>query len=35
VSRRFGGHYIPGLYTWDDAERMLKLYNKDTNTPEV
>jgi hypothetical protein len=29
VSRRFGGHYLPGLYTWADAERMLKLYGKD------
>jgi hypothetical protein len=35
VSRRFGGHYLPGLYTWDDAERMLKLYNKDLNIAEV
>lgn len=35
VSRRFGGHYLPGLYTWDDAERLLKLYNKDLNIPGV
>jgi len=35
VSRRFGGHYLPGLYTWDDAERMLKLYNKDLDIKEV
>lgn len=34
VSRRFGGHYLPSLYTWDDAERMLKLYNKDPDSLE-
>lgn len=31
VSRRFGGHYLPGLYTWEDAKRMLELYGKDPN----
>jgi len=35
VSRRFGGHYLPGLYTWDDAERILKLYGKEPDKTEV
>lgn len=35
VSRRFGGHYLPGLYTYDDAERMLKLYGKNLDIGEV
>ena len=27
VSRRFNGqHYLPGLYNWEDAERLLSLY---------
>jgi len=25
VSRRFAGHSLPGLYTWDDAEKILKI----------
>jgi len=29
VSRRFGGHYLPGLYTYEDADRMLRMYGKD------
>jgi hypothetical protein len=29
VSRRFTGHCLPGLYTWDDAERILKAYGND------
>jgi hypothetical protein len=35
ISRRFGGHYLPGLYTWEDAERMLKLYGRDPNVLEI
>jgi len=26
ISRRFSGHCIPGLYTWDDAKRLLNIY---------
>lgn len=25
VSRRFAGHCLPGLYSWEDAERILKI----------
>lgn len=26
ISKRFGGHYLPGLYSRQDAERVLKSY---------
>jgi hypothetical protein len=29
LSRRFSGHCLPGLYNWDDAERVLLMYGDD------
>lgn len=29
LSRRFAGHNLPGLYNWNDAERILKAYGND------
>jgi hypothetical protein len=28
ISRRFAGHMLPGLYTWDDAKKILGNYGK-------
>jgi hypothetical protein len=28
VSRRFGGNYLPGLYTWKDARRLLNNFGE-------
>ena len=29
ISRRFAGHTLPGLTSWEDAERVLRMYGKD------
>lgn len=29
VARRFSGHCLPGLYSWDDANRILLMYGDD------
>jgi hypothetical protein len=34
VSRRFGGHYLPGLYTWRDARKLLKAFGEAQNDQE-
>jgi len=34
VSRRFGGHYLPGIYTWRDAQRLLKGFGDGRNGQE-
>jgi len=34
VSRRFGGHYLPGLYTWRDAQRLLRAFGDAQNNQE-
>ena len=26
ISRRFAGHCLPGLYSWEDAEKFLRIY---------
>lgn len=31
VSRRFGGHYLPGIYTWRDAQKLLKGFGDGHN----
>lgn len=31
VSRRFGGHYLPGLYTWRDAQRLIRGFGDDAD----
>jgi len=31
VSRRFGGHYLPGLYTWQDAQKLFKAFGESQN----
>lgn len=35
VSRRFGGHYLPGLYTWRDAQNLLRGFGEAQNDREA